>query len=365
MTVDARLSEILGRRGPAQGRIGNVRLTREGGGVLSTMVRDCVGANRPVNSGTLVGRAKLRISSTAIQGSLTSLAGRNCLIRPRASTKQVPALRNCECCVSGLVGVAPMARNKQRCIRSRLCGDTSSPRDVLGRTDNIVSELANYATMAAAPSNRRDEVREVEFIRANSRATVTIIVTSGKVVGAGLFHYSFLLGPRLLAIFSGTFGRVFSKVGLSSIGQPFVRATTTELNRLSVFAPKILITVVRTYRATGRIDICLDNIAGPLFVSSIGFLGTQGIVRFLGGERSLTRVLRGLPLSASIDVNNRGDEARLTKDTMVSAQCQLSNGPSNILTIVSPIEASCTETVSVLRYISRDIDALVSRLVRV
>lgn len=323
-------------------------------------------SNRPINSGTLISLPKLSISSTAIHGSVTSLIATNCLRRPRASTNEVPSDRNCHCCISGLVNECRLSSGRGHVVSSGLRNIPSRAGDMLEGTKLILSRLANYTTISAAPTSDRTIVHHIRLIPVNAGATVIIVLASSNVLGDHIYEAGSRVALSVIRAFCGVAGRRFVNGPTTDLDVTGVRAITLSLNSGSFTVAPLLMALTSLTTLARRARLLLRNRSGLLGCHRFRS-GTCRLVRFLHHSRPLSRIFGGCARGGKarsapgILVNHRGLFHRLRGSDVVFNRCGINNESDNAVKVVNPAELSCDHLVPDLGCLASVIDEVLSR----
>lgn len=341
--IDARIPEILVRRGRGPGTIREV-VNRQRNAVLSLVVSDCVGGNRPVNSGALTNLLPCGVSDTAVEGRVTQLTRLNFLGRVRADNNEVPDGTSCECCISGLVVPGPLATFRGRTTTRELSIGTDSPRELLGSTISLLRRRARYATFCSTVRSSLSYVRNISVVPTKGKGTVVIVLSMNKGVGSSIYGVSYPISSSFGTLFCCAVHRCFVNIPLSRVGPTLLRGAIALLNAELFSVLPTLADLYTLYTRTTRNTICFNKRAGLL-----GRRRLKGriceVLSFLTSERGTTTAFRGCPTGRGkldLFVKHRGLRPLLGGATAILAEINCGGNRSTLVNVVNSAEVSCT-----------------------
>jgi heat-inducible transcriptional repressor len=133
--------------------------------ILREIVEGYVRRGEPVGSKIVADAADLGVSSATIRNEMAILEREGYISHPHTSAGRIPTDKGYRYYVDVLATKVAQEPQRRREIQRNLAGTFSALEELLERTSQLLSELTDYTSLAAAPSSHGATLRRIELVR--------------------------------------------------------------------------------------------------------------------------------------------------------------------------------------------------------
>lgn len=133
--------------------------------ILREIVEAYVRLGEPVGSKAVADITELGVSSATIRNEMAILEREGYISHPHTSAGRIPTDKGYRYYVDVLARKVLPAPKQRREIERNLAGAFSALDELLSRTSQLLSELTDYTSLAAAPSVQESRLARVEIVR--------------------------------------------------------------------------------------------------------------------------------------------------------------------------------------------------------
>lgn len=147
--------------------------------ILRKIVEDFVSSGEPVGSRSVADTTDLGVSSATVRNEMGMLEREGFITHPHTSAGRIPTDKGYRYYVDVLAPSRTPDPQLRREIEGFLTGTLSALDDLLRRASELLAELTNYASVAAAPPAAEGRVRRVELVPLGGGRVFLILVGEG------------------------------------------------------------------------------------------------------------------------------------------------------------------------------------------
>lgn len=144
--------------------------------ILREIVESYVQRGEPVGSKIVADATDLGLSSATIRNEMAILEREGYISHPHTSAGRIPTDKGYRYYVDVLAPKVAQRPKQRREIERNLAGAFSALDDLLERTSQLLTELTNYTSLAAAPSSEGSLLHRVELVRLGPQRLLLICI---------------------------------------------------------------------------------------------------------------------------------------------------------------------------------------------
>jgi heat-inducible transcriptional repressor len=167
--------------------------------ILREIVENYVRHGEPVGSKNVADATDLGLSSATIRNEMAILEREGYISHPHTSAGRIPTDKGYRYYVDVLAPKAAPLPKRRKEIERNLAGAFSALDDLLERTSQLLSELTDYTSLAAAPSPHGSRLERVELVRLGSHRLLLVCVGDDGWHDDRLIELDTEVGDRLLS----------------------------------------------------------------------------------------------------------------------------------------------------------------------
>lgn len=144
--------------------------------ILRQIVEAYVRHGEPVGSKVVAESSDLGLSPATIRNEMAILEREGYISHPHTSAGRIPTDKGYRYYVDVLAPKVAQAPKQRREIERNLVGAFSALDDLLERTSQLLAELTDYTSLAAAPSAQESRVRKVDLVRLGTHRLLLVCI---------------------------------------------------------------------------------------------------------------------------------------------------------------------------------------------
>jgi heat-inducible transcriptional repressor len=144
--------------------------------ILRAIVEVYVRGGEPVGSKAVADRAGLGVSPATIRNEMAILEREGYISHPHTSAGRVPTDKGYRYYVDVLASKVALEPKRRREIEQFLAGAVSALDELLERASQVLSELTDYTSLAAAPASHASAIDRIELVRLGGSRLLLVCV---------------------------------------------------------------------------------------------------------------------------------------------------------------------------------------------
>ncbi len=319
--------------------------------ILKEVVNSYIETAEPVGSRIIAKRSSLGLSSATIRNCMADLEDAGLLYQPHTSAGRLPTQEGLKFFVQYIMDKEPLSWGEQVAIEKEMLQEVDAFSEILRKTAQLLASLTGHAAIVSAPSELKEQLDFIEFVRIKPHMILAVIVSASGTVRNQLIRTGRDIAQRTLERFNQRMNELLREASLAEIRDKIIESMEEDRrifeNILSQLVPE-----ENQRRLTGKlyIDGKLNLLDEPEF-SHIPKL--KGLLEALEEKHLLLRLL---------DKCLAGDEMQILIGTevassmnecgMVVAPYEGNEHPVGSLGVLGPMRMNYPRVVSLVEYIA-------------
>ncbi|MBR3134459.1 MAG: heat-inducible transcription repressor HrcA [Clostridia bacterium] len=320
--------------------------------ILQAIVNEYINTIEPVSSNSIIKKYNLDCSSATVRNEMVELEKRGLLEKTHTSSGRVPSTKGYRFYVDELLNDNDLDINEIKYINSRLQSKVDEMEELTKIATNTISEITHYTTIAIEPNTSRQKIEEIKFVLLGSRMLMAIILTEVGTIKETIIKFDQDVTQEQVDTLSIMFNNKLKGKLLSTINMPIEQYIVQQMNyRLDVIKP-IIKQITKVLNDESKLYLkgteqALDN---PEFKSN------EIAKKFLGllDERNLIFDLLDSDSDFNVYIGN--EVSGLNDFSLITFKNRVAGKDLGTIGIIGPTRMDYSKVISVLKYISRELN---------
>jgi len=330
--------------------------------ILAAIVDDYIRSAEPVGSRSISKRSGVTFSPATIRNEMADLEELGLLEQPHTSAGRIPSNKGYRYYVDHLIEPIGVQEEDVRTIRAFFAKKMMHWEDVTGHVATILSQMTKYTSIVLGPEIFQTKLKHFQLVPLNEHSAVAIIVTD-----AGHVEHRTMEIPEDFDI--RDLHKVVNLLNDKLHGVPFYQIKSVLHSEI---ATELRRYVTRCEEIIHRLEQSLSDQKDPrVYLSGAANMLTQPEFKDVDKAKVILDTLEETANIAQMMLNGSdGIQVRIGTENMMEAinQCSLItatysiNGQSlGTIGILGPTRMAYGKVMSLLDFISKEIDVLLSR----
>ena len=330
--------------------------------ILSSVVTGYVKSGEPVGSKAIAD--EIGVSSATVRNEMADLIELGLLEQPHTSAGRIPSRKGYREYVDHLMKVPQLREEEKRYLDSLLLGSAYDPERLLACVSQVLASVTKFAAAATSPSGRTAQVKAVQFVQTSRRTAMLILMSSAGTMKNRVFHCDFDLTSEILRVFFRVFNEKVTGRDVADITPAFLQSMGASLGELSILVGSPLMALLEVARDTMQTEVYQSGQMNLLFYPELEQGGVRRIMNFLEQKRDLVELLTQRPGRVTVLIGEESGQPELRSSSVVVSRYGIGTQDAGALAVLGPIRMDYGKIVAVLRYLTQQVEQMLTVLMR-
>lgn len=260
--------------------------------------------------------------------------------------------------------VPQLREEEKRYLDSLLLGSAYDPERLLACVSQVLASVTKFAAAATSPSGRTAQVKAVQFVQTSRRTAMLILMSSAGTMKNRVFHCDFDLTSEILRVFFRVFNEKVTGRDVADITPAFLQSMGASLGELSILVGSPLMALLEVARDTMQTEVYQSGQMNLLFYPELEQGGVRRIMNFLEQKRDLVELLTQRPGRVTVLIGEESGQPELRSSSVVVSRYGIGTQDAGALAVLGPIRMDYGKIVAVLRYLTQQVEQMLTVLMR-
>ena len=331
--------------------------------ILKIAVDNYIETASPVSSKTIADQYGESISSATIRSEMSALEELGYLEQPHTSAGRIPSNEAYKLYVSDLMVKEKPTAKELDYIKRIFLEKTDDLEYVIRNTAKIISELTSYTSMAVAPHDESERVKQVKLFRFKPDSALVIIATENKLLKDKFITLPETMSDENLEDANAVLGRMMVGRTLEECCNMVPEAEEEFGNYKAVFV--MVIDALKNYVSYDESDLIVEG--EDKMLDHPEYADISKIRRFLQAVTSKDKIVNLLSddgtrdMKINVKIGSEGYDEIPDDCSLVSATYTVNGVKLGTYGVIGPVRMDYKKVVAVLENVGKILESILSK----
>lgn len=332
--------------------------------ILQAIINDYIETAEPVGSRTIAKKYNLGISSATIRNEMADLEEMGYIIQPHLSAGRIPSDKGYRLYVDELMTYKQLDDSKIKVLEEVIENSINKIDYLMEQTAKALAELTNYTAISSKPKTNKTKIKRIQLMPLDSNSIILVCVTDTNVIKNHIINVTKTLEQEDLIKISNLLNENLYGLTIEEITSPLIEKIEEQMGNHSQILNPILDGVTDAIQRAEETEINLSGAKNILEYPEFNDISKAKVLFQMLEEKN---ILDSIINSRSIDkieitIGDENDITEIKECSIVKTTYTISNKQIGTIGILGPKRMDYSEVVSMLAYISKNIDDVLRKI---
>lgn len=330
--------------------------------ILQAIINDYIETAEPVGSRTIAKKYNLGISSATIRNEMADLEELGLIVQPHSSAGRVPSDKGYRLYVDELMQYKELDAYKRKVLEEVIEKSVNKIDYLMNETAKAVALLTNYTAIVSKPSVKKIKIKHVQLVPLDDKSIIFVSATDTNRVQNYILNLKEVPDEQILWQLSNVLNEKLVGLTLEQINLPLIQQLKAEMGDFNEIVNPILDYITDTVKKDDYQEISLSGAKNILeFPEFNDIEKAKELFETFEEKKTLTEIVNK-ENDSTIQVII-GDENDKIKDcSLVKTTYKVGDQEVGTIGIIGPTRMDYAQVVSMLAYVSKNIDEVLQRI---
>ena len=332
--------------------------------ILKAIIKDYILTGEPVGSRTISKKYELGVSSATIRNEMSDLEEWGFIIQPHTSAGRIPSDKGYRLYVDKLMEYQAIEDDQLRLFERILEQKIDQIDELMMEVAKLISYFTNYTSMVSSPQIQKTKLKHMQLIPLDKRSVMLIIVTDANIVTNNVIRMDVPADQDTLNILSNMLNESLRGLTIEEINLPLILSLKLKMGIYGEIVNSILDAIDHTIQRKNTPDIYLSGTKNLLNFPEFGDLvKTKQIFHTLEEKELLASLLsKAANDGIKIIIGQENEIDEMKHCSIITASYEIDGKTVGTIGVIGPTRMEYSKAVSILSYISRNLDKLLKKI---
>ena len=333
--------------------------------ILEAVVETYIRTGDPVGSKTLCDTLDFNVSSATVRNDMAELSVLGLLEQPHTSSGRVPTELGYRVYIDDLMKPQPLSGKEQRAIKDALEQSADAPEHLLEKAAELLSRLTGCAAAAAAPSGDTALIKQIRFVQTGSHTAMAVLITSLGTVKTKLFRCEFPITPSMMDMFDKSMNERLAGMPVTTVTPAFMQTTAISLGEMSMIMPNVLLAIHDAAKEALSTGVAIRGQSNLFIMPELASGDGKRVMELLGRSSELSKLISAADTKAGILIGSELHNPALINLSIAVTHYTPAPQCTGAIALIGPMRMDYPRMISVLEYVSTEVEELLSDMIDV
>ena len=332
--------------------------------ILKAIIKDYILTGEPVGSRTISKKYELGVSSATIRNEMSDLEDRGFIIQPHTSAGRIPSDKGYRLYVDKLMEYETIEDKGLKLFERILEQKINQIDELMKEVAKLLSSFTNYTSMVSSPHIKKTKLKHLQLIPLDTRSVMLIIVTDANIVTNNVIRMDIPADYDTLNVLSNMLNESLKGLTIEEINLPLIQKLKVKMGIYGEIVSSILDAIDHTIQMKDTPEIYLSGTMNILnFPEFEDLVKAKQLFHTLEEKELLASLLAKVTtdgIKVTIGEENEIDEMKHC--SIVTASYDIDGKTVGTIGVIGPTRMEYSKAVSVLSYISKNLDKLLRKI---
>lgn len=332
--------------------------------ILDAIIRDYILTGEPVGSRTISKKYELGVSSATIRNEMSDLEEWGFIIQPHTSAGRIPSDKGYRLYVDQLMEHKSINKNKIQMIENLLQQKVDQIDSLMKEVAKLLSLFTNYTSMISSPKIEKTKIKHMQLIPLDMNSVILIIVTDANIVTDNVIKMDIPADINTLNKLSNMLNESLKGLTMEQINLPLIQELKIRMGIYGEIVNPILDVVAQTIHIKTTPEVFLSGAMNMLdFPEFNDVVKMKQLFNTFEEKDILISILsKNKSNGISITIGEENEIEEIKNCSIITASYDISGINVGTIGIIGPTRMEYEKVVSLLSYISNNMDKLLKKI---
>lgn len=331
--------------------------------ILQAIINDYIETAEPVGSRTISKKYDLGISSATIRNEMSDLEELGLIVQPHLSAGRIPSDKGYRLYVDELMQYKELKAYQIKILEEVIESSINKIDELMKETAKVVALLTNYTTMVSKPNTNKIRLKHIQLVPLDKNSIIFVSVTDTNVIKHYILNLAKVPEENMLMKLSSMLNQYLIGLTLEEITLPLIQKLKYQLGNYNEMLTPILDCITDVIQKQDT-EVSLSGTKNILEYPEFNDVSKAKVLFQTFEENDILNEIVNKEGIGKIQITI-GDEnsiheikeCSIIKTTYTTGDKQLGT-----IGIIGPTRMDYAQVVSMLSYISKNIDEVLKRI---
>lgn len=331
--------------------------------ILQAIINDYIQTAEPVGSRTISKKYDLGISSATIRNEMSDLEELGLIVQPHLSAGRIPSDKGYRLYVDELMQYKELKDYQIKILEEVIESSINKIDELMKETAKVVALLTNYTTMVSKPNTNKIRLKHIQLVPLDNNSIIFVSVTDTNVIKHYILNLAEVPEENTLMKLSSILNQHLIGLTLEEITLPLIQKLKYQLGSYNEILTPILDCITDVIQKEDT-EVSLSGTKNILEYPEFNDVSKAKILFQTFEENDILSEIVNKEGIGKIQITigdensiNEIKECSIIKTTYTIGDKQLGT-----IGIIGPTRMDYAQVVSMLSYISKNIDEVLRRI---
>lgn len=332
--------------------------------ILQAIIDDYVETAEPVGSRTIAKKYDLGISSATIRNEMADLEELGFIIQPHTSSGRIPSDKGYRLYVDQMMEYKELSKDKTHIIEQILANNINKIDFLMQETAKILSLLTNYTTLVSQPQIQKTKLKHIQLIPLDEKSVILIVVTDGNLVRNHVLNMNEQANQETLYVLSNMLNQHLQGLTMEQINLPLIQSLKQQMGAYEELLSPVLDAIAETIQSAQNADVYMSGATNMLSCPEFSdIVKAKALFHTLEEKEILAALLaQNTKQGIQVTIGDENEIQEVKACSIITTSYQLGSNVIGNIGIIGPTRMDYGKVVSVLSYITKNLDEVLRRL---
>lgn len=332
--------------------------------ILEAIIKDYVVTGEPVGSRTISKKYELGVSSATIRNEMSDLEEWGFIMQPHTSAGRIPSDKGYRLYVDQLMECKAINDNKIQMIEGLLQQKIDQIDSLMKEVAKLLSLFTNYTSMISSPQIQKTKLKHMQLIPLDLTSIILIVVTDANIVTNNVIKMDIPADQETLNKLSAMLNESLKGLTMEQINLPLIQELKIKMGIYGEIVNPILDAVAQTIHSKITPEIYLGGAMNMLdFPEFSNIHKAKQLFHTLEEKDMLISILSKNPSSGiHITIGRENELDEIKNCSLITTSYDINGRKVGRIGIIGPTRMEYEKVVSILSYLSNNMDKLLKKI---
>lgn len=332
--------------------------------ILQAIINDYIETAEPVGSRTIAKKYNLGISSATIRNEMADLEEMGYIIQPHLSAGRIPSDKGYRLYVDELMTYKQLDNNKVKVLEEIIENSINKIDYLMEQTAKALAELTNYTAISSKPKINKTKIKRIQLIPLDANAIILVSVTDTNVIQNHIINVTQAPEQDDLIKISNLLNQNFCGLTIEEITLPLIQQLKEQLGNYNQILNPVLDCITDTVQRAEKTEINLSGAKNILEYPEFNDISKAKVLfQMLEEKNILDSIIDNQAIDKiQITIGNENNITEIKECSIVKTTYTIGDKQIGTIGILGPKRMDYSEVVSMLAYISKNIDDVLKKI---
>lgn len=325
--------------------------------VLQAIIEEYINTAEPVSSGSITKGYGLDYSSATIRNDMAQLENIGFLDKPHTSAGRVPSAKGYRYYVNELLKEDNLSLEEIKYIKNKLEIKVNEIEDLTKVATTTLSEITHYTTVAVGPKADKQIIEEIKFVSLGQRMLMVVIVTDTGLVKETIIKFDEDVTESQVDTLNALFNNRLKGKPLAKIDRPMAEYIFSEVH-YSIGIMQAIIEQINRIVEEENNNIFLEGAKKSFDLPEFKSMKVaKNFVNLIDTKEEMLEIFNsGEAEDINVFIGDDDENSNLKDFSIITFKHTVGNKDLGTIGIIGPTRMDYSKVISVMKYISHELN---------